>query len=207
MGAEDLLRLAWEMDRGDRPRVRDSLLTLAVLESGPGDGWADRCRARLVADRPEHFLANFATVREALADPRVARARDQLRLKHPAVRVERLLLARKAIRGPYLGRPESLAALLEDLAGPAAEAENARRDLPQSTRGPFARARARSRRRATLHLVSAREATRITPEPATAPVAPEADPAEFARSYLGVLLAIACLMAAIEADRKASRED
>ena len=109
MVPENLLRLAWEVDRGGRGRVRDSLLTLAVLESGPEDGWAERCRGRLIADRPEHFLAGFVSVREAQADSRVLDYRDRLRVKHPSVRVERLLFAREVIRGPYLGRVESLA--------------------------------------------------------------------------------------------------
>ncbi len=141
MAAEDCLRLAWEAEHDGRHRLRDSLLTLAVVESGPEHAWAERCRARLVADRSDHFLAAFPTVPDALVDPRVRDARDRLRAKYPEGRVAGLLLRSQARRGPYTGRVEALEALVEDLAGPQAEAENVRRDAPQAARGPLARAR------------------------------------------------------------------
>ncbi len=74
MDASDLLRLAWEADHDGRTRLRDSLMTLAVAESRPSDIWAERCRARLVADRPDHFFARFPTVALALEDSRVVEA-------------------------------------------------------------------------------------------------------------------------------------
>jgi len=144
MVAEDCLRLAWEADRDDRRKLRDSVLTLAVVESGPDDAWGDRCRARLVAERPEHYLGRFPNVRSALADLRVLEARERLRSKYPEARVGGLLLMARAARGLYTGRAESIDAMIEDLAGPAAEAENIRRDSAQSTRGPLVVARLRS---------------------------------------------------------------
>ena len=137
MSAEDSLRLAWEADRQGRRKLRDSLLTLAVVESGPEDSWAERARARLVADRPGHYLADFPGVRRALADPRVAEARDRLRAKYPEARIQGLLVVARAARGPYTGRQESLEIVLEELIGPAAEAENVRKDVAQAARGPL----------------------------------------------------------------------
>ena len=203
MAADDLLRLAWEVDRDGRRRLRDSLLTLAVLESGPDDAvWADRCRARLIAHRPEHYLGEYPTIREALEDPRVLDSRDRLRVKHPSLRVERLLFAHRACRGPFTGRPESIAAMVEDLTGLVIEPDHVRRDAPQPTRGPLARSRAA--RPSALHLAFTAPADRhgSSFEPGSSgevAATPAADPADFARFYLGVLLAIACLLASIEA--------
>ena len=136
MVAGDLLRLAWEAEHDGRTRLRDSLMTLAIAESAPEDPWAERCRARLVLERPDHFFAHFATVGQALEDPRVLDARERLRVKYPPARVQSLLLRACARRGPYLGRVESLEAMIDDLAGQTAEAENVRRDSAQPSRGP-----------------------------------------------------------------------
>jgi hypothetical protein len=141
MAAEDLPRLAWEAEHDGRRSLRDALMTLAITESGPDDDWPERCRARLIADRPGHYLGEFATVGQALGDPRVITSRDRLRQKFPESRVRWLLLGAHAGRGPYTARIESLAAMIEDRAGPRAEAENVRIDAPESTRGPRSRVR------------------------------------------------------------------
>jgi hypothetical protein len=141
MAAEDLLRLAWEADHDGRHSLRDALLTLAITESGPGDGWPERCRARLLAERPGHYLGEYSSVRQALVDPRVIASRDRLRRKYPAERVGWLLLRAQAARGSSTGRLESLEAMIEDLAGLRAEAENVRLDAPEPVRGPLSRSR------------------------------------------------------------------
>jgi hypothetical protein len=117
MIAGDLLRLAWEAEHDGRSKLRDALLTMAVTESSPGDDWAERCRTRLLQDRPDHFLGQFPTIAGALSDPRVLDARERLRAKYPPARVDSLLLRASARRGPYLGRVESLEAMIEDLVG------------------------------------------------------------------------------------------
>jgi hypothetical protein len=141
MAADDLLRLAWEADHDGRHALRDALLTLAITESGPGDDWPERCRARLLAERPGHYLGDYSSVRQAQEDPRVIASRDRLRLKYPAERVGWLLLRARAARGTYTGRLESLDAMIEDLAGLRAEAENVRLDAPEPVRGPLSRSR------------------------------------------------------------------
>ncbi len=144
MVAGDLLRLAWEAEHDGRPRLRDALLTMAVTESTPGDAWAERCRERLLKDRPDHFLGQFPSVAQALDDPRVVAARDKLRIKYPAPRIDWLLLRASARRGPFLGRNESLEAMIEDLVGfTSAEVDdNVRLDAAQLSRGPLIRQKA-----------------------------------------------------------------
>ena len=208
MDAGDALRLAWEAEHDGRARLRDALLTLAVAESGPGDAWAERCRSRLVGDRPDHFFARFATVAQALEDPRVVDARDRLRQKYPEARVQWLLLKARAARGPYLGRPESLDAMVEDLAGPSAEVENVRLDAAQASRGPIQRQRASRPLAFALSyppMPSAFEpASDLDDEPAVPdPDGPTDDPAnrEFATYYQSVFLAIAFLLASVRQAR------
>lgn len=137
MDAGELLRLAWEAEHDGRTRLRDALMTLAVTESGPSDAWVERVRTKLIADRPDHFLAHFASIALALEDSRVVEARERLRAKYPEARVRWMQLKAGAARGPYLGRVESLDAMIEDLVGPPAESENVRRDAPQTSRGPI----------------------------------------------------------------------
>jgi hypothetical protein len=209
MLAGDVLRLAWEAEHDGRTRLRDALLTLAVAESCPGDAWAERCRTRLVSDRPDHFFAHFATVARALEDPRVVDARDRLRLKYPPVRIEWLLLKARAARGPYLGRPESLDAMIEDLAGATAEAENVRRDAAQPSRGPMHRQLAPRPLAFALAYPSIPTGLEERPDrPAygTSPVEDEAipDPSsdDLPTYYLTVLLAIAILLASVQEARE-----
>jgi hypothetical protein len=206
METGDLLRLAWEADHDGRPRLRDALLTLAVVESGPGDAWAERCRTRLVSDRPSHYLGRFATVTQALAHPQVIEARERLRVKYPAAKVRSLLLRACASRGPYLGRVESLEAMLEDLAGPSAEAENIRRDAPQPSRGPLNRQRSPRTLAWSLTFpplstgVPASTESRF-PEPPLDSDEPSDAPSshnEFTSYYLAVLLAIAFVLATVQ---------
>lgn len=141
MATEDLLRSAREAEHDGRPALREALLTLAVAESGPSDPWADRCRARLISERPDHFLGKFTTIGEALGDPRVVASMDRLRARFPPMRVAWLLFGARATRGAYTGRTESLGAMIEDLAETHAGVENIRLDSPQAARGPLARHR------------------------------------------------------------------
>lgn len=198
----DLIRLAWEADHDGRSRLRDGLLTLAVAESTPSDAWAQRCRAKLIAGHPGHFLGSFASIAEALGDPRVVEATDRLRLKYPEVRIRSLLQRARASRGPFLGRAESLDAMLEDLAGSpiAAEAENVRRDAAQGSRGPLQRTRAG--RAAVLSLTYPSMAAG-SPSPTRQQtfdgwgetVAEPPDEQDITAFYLTVLLTIAILLA------------
>jgi hypothetical protein len=141
MAAEDLLRLAWEADHDGRHALRDALMTLAITESSPEDDWPERCRTRLLAERPDHYLGGYSSVRQAQEDPRVIASRDRLRRKYPAERVRWLLLRARVARGTYTGRAESLQAMIEDLAGLRAEADHVRVDAPEPVRGPLSRAR------------------------------------------------------------------
>lgn len=115
MSAGEYVRLAWYADREGRQGMRDALLTIAVAESGPDEAvLADRCRRRLVANRPEHWFASFATVGEALSHSRVAAAMSELRAAYPPVRVRQLLLRSEALSGPYIRR-RPLSRVVDDL--------------------------------------------------------------------------------------------
>jgi hypothetical protein len=206
MVAGDLLRLAWEADHDGRSKLRDSLLTMAVTESEPGDDWAERCRIKLLQDRPDHFLGQFATVAEALDDPRVVSARERLRKKFPEPKILGLLLRANARRGPYLGRSESLEAMLEDLVGFApAEAENVRLDAPQPSRGPLIREKSARPKVLSLNFPtldrsgssSQRFQEDAPPEPPTEEFDRSADQ-EFLIYYSTVFLAIAFLLASVK---------
>jgi hypothetical protein len=206
MAAGDLIRLAWEAEHDGRARLRDALMTLAIAESTTDDPWAERCRARLVLERPDHYLARFATVARALEDPRVVEARDRLRLKYPDARIQSLLLRARAARGPYLGRVESLEAMIEDLAGPTAEAENVRRDSAQPSRGPTRMGRAG--RSVALALAYPPMTSEFEASPARArqrtffadrdEVVSEPPVEDLPTYYLTVLLAIAFLLASVQ---------
>ena len=119
MTADDYLRLARQARRDGRGRLREAMLTLAIGASGPDDAWAERCRARLLAERPDHFLAAHPTAAHALADPRVGRALERLRAQFPPIRVRWLRLRADVAAGPYTAEPEPLAAVVDDLFGPA----------------------------------------------------------------------------------------
>ncbi len=117
---EDLVRLAWEADQEGRLSMRDALLTLTVTEGSRGLGGAvlgERFRRHLIAQRPDHWLASFPTVGQALGHPRVAAAVDRLRASYPAVRVQRLLLRAEAGRGPFRHPNRSLQRVIDDLLG------------------------------------------------------------------------------------------
>ena len=204
MVAGDLIRLAWEAEHDGRSQLRDSLLTLAVIESLPGEVWAERCRARLVALRPDHFFAHFANIDEALGDPRVLEARERLRIKYPSARIQSLLLRAQARRGPYLGRLESTDAMIEDLAGGPLEAENVRVDAAQTSRGPWNRHRvgrplAWSLMYPTMSsgLEGPAGPVRQQTFPAWEEVVHEPPDEDIANYYLTVLLAIAIFLATV----------
>jgi hypothetical protein len=209
MDAGDLIRLAWEAEHDGRSRLRDALLTLAIAESSPGDAWVERCRARLIAERPDHYFGHFATITQALEDPRVVEARGRLRDKYPASRVKSLLLRARAGRGPYLGRVESLAAMIADLAGPVSESEpeseNVRRHTAQESRGPIHRRRAgrplafalsQASIASGLEAPSVHSPRRIFPVGEATVSEPPLE--DFPVYYLSVLLAIAFVLAAVQ---------
>ncbi|HEV3122022.1 MAG TPA: hypothetical protein VGY53_08975 [Isosphaeraceae bacterium] len=118
MAAAELLRLAWLAAREGRVGTRDSLLTLALAESGPADAaWATRCWRRLLTLRADHIYARFPTLEKALADERVAGVVLRLRAVYPPARVQRLLERAAVLRGTYTGRRASLAVVLDELLG------------------------------------------------------------------------------------------
>ena len=144
MAVDDLLRVArrgaasgWARRGGSR----EAMLTLAVAEGGPGSGWAERCRARLLAERPKHFLGTHPSLERTLADPEVAEAIRKLRGQYPDGRVGWLRFRSEVESGPFTGDVAPLETIVDALAGPPAEAE-VRRDAAQAVRGPLARARA-----------------------------------------------------------------
>ena len=206
MDVGDLLRLAWEAEHDGRSRLRDALMTLALADSRPGDAWAEPCRSRLLVDRPDHFFGRFETVAQAFEDIRVIEAMERLRLKFPEARVQWLLLKARAARGPYLGRAESLDAMLEDLAGTTSEAENVRRDPAQPSRGPIQLQRASRPLAYALALPSSvpsgLEEMPIRSSRRTSPgreeVVPEPPIEDLSLYYLTVLLAIAFLLATVQ---------
>lgn len=168
---EDLLRLAWQAERDNRPGMRDALLTLVVAESGVDHAVvAERCKRLLIAHRPDHCFASATTLGQALSRPHVVTALTTLRRMYPPVRVQHLLLKSSAANGPYEGFDLPVARVLEDLS---------------IDRG-IAPAAASARRR--RHEALAPSALPFTP----------ADPdAQVAVFYLSVLLAIAILLEAV----------
>jgi hypothetical protein len=116
MAADEVLRLAWFADRDGRAGRRDALVTLALtVGAAENAAWTERARAWLIARRPDHVFAAFPTIEAALANEQVAEALMRLGRIYPPGRV-RWLLQRAAVRqGPYTGRRESLAIVLDDL--------------------------------------------------------------------------------------------
>jgi hypothetical protein len=197
--ADDFLRLAWHARRDGRKALHEAMLTLAVAEGGAGEGWPDRCRARLLAERPKHFLGTHPTLERTLANPQVAEAIRKLRGQYPEGRVGWLLFRAECEAGPYTGEPAPIAAIIEALAGAPAEAE-VRRDPAEPARGPRARSRARVRVGAApggpLRMVAAGldgPAVDVSPADETGE--------ETTAFYLAVLLSIAMLLAVVERDR------
>ena len=120
MAAEDDLRLAWIAHREGKSARRDALLTLAVASAGMGGAdWVDRVRAFLVATRRDHLFSRPGPLDEALSDSRVIAAIVRLRQSFPPDRVTRLVGRDAVARGPFPGRPGTLAAMLDDLLAPA----------------------------------------------------------------------------------------
>jgi hypothetical protein len=202
MAIDDYLRVAWWARREGHMTLREAMLTLAVAEGTPGEGWAERCRARLLAERPGHFLGAHPSLERTLADPRVVEAIRKLRGQYPPGRVGWLRFRSEVAEGPYTGELVPLAAMVDPIAGPAAEAD-VRRDAPEPVRGPLARSRVEAtvavgmtpagpRRAASLDadiFASANEADTASDEDASAGL------------YLAVLLAIAMLLASVERGR------
>ena len=199
---DDHLRLAWHAQRDGRGPLREAMLTLAVAESGPGDGWVERCRARLLSERPNHILGAHPTLERTLADPRVAGAIRKLRGQYPPGRIGWLRFRAEVAEGLYTGEVASLATILDTLIGPPAEAE-VRRDAAESVRGPLARSRAEVAVGAMPAGPLRTIAAGMNGGPVGGAWAAEANPdtvADEATSslYLAVLLAIAILLASVE---------
>ncbi len=200
MAIDDFLRVAWWAQREGRGPLREAMLTLAVAEGGPGAGWAERCRARLLAERPGHFLGARPSLEGALADPRVAEAIGKLRGQYPPGRVGWLRFRSEVAEGPYTGDDAPLAEIIDALAGPAAEAD-VRRDAPELVRGPLARNRVEVAVGVTpsgpmRNGVSDTAADAWADGPDTA-----TDEDASVGFYLAVLLAIAMLLASVERGR------
>lgn len=206
MAVDDHLRLAWHAERDGRGPLREAMLTLAVAESAPGDGWAERCRARLLAERPNHILGAHPTLERSLADPRVAEAIRKLRGQYPPGRIGWLRFRAEFTAERYTGDVAPLATILDALFGPPAEAD-VRRDAAESVRGPFARNRvevsigttpAGPRRAVVAGSCLGPAGESWTTDEAGSTVADEATSA----LYLAVLLAIAMLLASVESGRR-----
>jgi hypothetical protein len=212
MAVDDLLHMAWHAQRDGRRPLREAMLTLAIGASDPGDVWAERCRARLLTERPGHFLGAQPTLSATLADQRVAAALNKLRGQYPPGRVSWLRFRAELEAGPYSGEVEPLAKVLDTLIGPPAEAD-VRRDAPELARGPLATARARVAvaARDSFAWSAAEEGETgefcVDPpsEESSFDAADSRDNEAFAGFYMAVLLAIALLMAAVERERDNGR--
>jgi hypothetical protein len=208
MAVDDLLRVACQAHRDGRRPLREAMLTLAIGASDPGDAWAERCRARLLAERPGHFFGSHSTLQGALADPRVVNALNKLRGQFPPGRVSWLRFRAEVESGPYLGEHAPLSKVLDVLLGPPAEAE-VRRDAPERVRGP--RAPARSRVLAAQAAFEWAEAAEGGTDELPVADGSRFDPAEpetedsIAGFYMAVLLSIALLMATVERERDHDR--
>jgi hypothetical protein len=118
MAVDDYLHVAWQADRDGNQHLREAMLTLAVAFAAPGETWPERCRARLLRDRPSHFFGHHPTLPESLADPRVQHSLQKLRARNPLSRVRFLRLRSEASTGRYTGRPTPISILLDDLLAP-----------------------------------------------------------------------------------------
>jgi hypothetical protein len=187
MSAKDLLRLAWQADRDGQAALRDALMTLGVVESGPGEVVAaERCRRWLITTRPDHWLASFQTLGQALGHPHVVQAIGRLRATFPAARVQHLLLRNDAARGPYTGNPAPSALLLDELLAPTAGVF-AEFDIP--TPAPAVDAEPRSDEVPAFPFPVGGSAAAATDG--------AADPAALLAFYQAVLFAIAMLLAIV----------
>jgi hypothetical protein len=178
------------------------MLTLAVAEGTPGEGWAERCRARLLAERPGHFLGTHPSLERTLADPRVAEAIGKLRGQYPPGRLGWLRFRSDVAEGPYTGEHAPLAAIIDALAGPAAEAE-VRRDAPEPVRGPLVRSRAEVSVAIGVTPVGPIRAAALDAKVSGLPDGEDATSDEDSSTglYLAVLLAIAMLLASVDRGR------
>jgi hypothetical protein len=205
MAAENLLRLAWQAERDGRPGLRDRLVTLAIVASGPDDAaWADRCRRRLIARRPDHWLAAFPISGRDQSHPRVAEALGLLRTTYPPGRVRRLLFRAEVRRGPFTGRRVAFSRILTDLTGSAPGS------LPSGSHGDGPGPKPSATRIITRRAVgvaggsggSGRAAVPLPGDPpgAESDREPARDPAatgSLIAFYLTVLLAIAMLLTTV----------
>ena len=205
MAVDDHLRLAWHAQRDGRGPLREAMLTLAVAESGPGDGWAQRCRARLLSERPNHILGAHPTLERTLADPRVVGAIRKLKGRYPPGRIGWLRFRAELAAGSYTGEVPPLATILDALVEPPAQAD-VRRDPAGSIRGPLARSRAEVAVGATPAGPLRAIAAGTNGGSARGARADESDTATVADEatwsfYLAVLVAIAMLLASAESGR------
>jgi hypothetical protein len=212
MAVDDLLHVAWHAQRDGRRPLREAMLTLAIGASDPGDVWAERCRARLLTERPGHFLGAQPTLGATLADPRVAGALNKLRGQYPPGRVSWLRFRAEIEAGAFTGESQPLARVVDALIGPPAEAD-VRRDAPELARGPLATARARvavaAQSSFAWNVAGEGDAGEYWAEPPSEEscfdMADSKDNEAFAGFYMAVLLAIALLLATVERERDNNR--
>jgi hypothetical protein len=214
MSWDDHIRVAWQADQEGHATLRDAMLTLAIASSDPDHAWAERCRAKLLADRPYHFLGAQPNLERALKDPRVLESIAKLESRYPLSRVRWLRMKHDASTGPYTGQTAPIHHLIDDLVGPPAEAE-VRRDKPEAVRGPLARSKAAVRSGSRIYQ-STFDHSYIAPFVKSIDLSEEflddSTDAESAPSdsiealYLTVLLAIALLLAVVrnDPDRRAA---
>lgn len=115
MAAEDDLRLAWWEQRLGHESARLGLMTLAAAGAGAEIPWARRGFRWLVARVPGHPFSSFEGLADALDDPRMVARLCKLRRIFPPGKVAWQVLRADAIRGPYLGRRDSLAQIIDEL--------------------------------------------------------------------------------------------
>lgn len=115
VSAVDDLRLAWWEQHQSRPVPCLSLMTLAVAGGGPDQPWARRGFRWISGRVARHPFAAFLDLADALDDPRMLARLDRLRLLYPPDLVAWRLLRMDAVRGPFTGRRDSVASLVDDL--------------------------------------------------------------------------------------------
>jgi hypothetical protein len=188
MSAEDLLRLAWQANRNGQPTLRDALMTLAVVESGPDEAvYASRCRRWLIAKRPDHWLTSFATLGQAVNHPRVVQAIERLRSSFPPARVRQLLFRDNVLRGPYQERSIPISLMVDDLLGTSVAGHSAER-VPTA---PISRGRETGSHEVPALPFSAPGGD------FSANAEAEDDAASLLVTYLTVLMAMAILLASV----------
>ena len=197
MAIDDFLRVAWWCGarvacRYARRCSRSPSPRACPARAGPSGAGRGACRP---SDRGISS-GRIWSLERTLADPRVVEAIHKLRGQYPPGRVGWLRFRSEVAEGADTGDHAPLAAVIDVLAGPAAEAE-VRRDAPESVRGPLARSRVEAAVAIGAMPVGPIRGPSLDADgPDTA-----GDEDESASLYLAVLLAIAMLLASVERGR------